>query len=112
MMSRQPAIETILGAVVGLLILAGCSQQAPTVPGAPAVGGGAKSADQTLINGFLVQYDGRSFDGEQTTFGYTVSGTGESPPLTDFRLELPGPCSGYEIAGAVYVDADADGERD
>ncbi|HOX24812.1 MAG TPA: SdrD B-like domain-containing protein [Candidatus Krumholzibacteria bacterium] len=181
-------IPAVLGC---LLLLASCSHEPPTQPAtddlsAPGPAFAAiQSAAQALINNFVVQYDGRTFDGEATTFRYTVFGNGVEPDLNHFSLELPdcapplasydptagavirynsppgffgikwrltipaddpvgrqyaisfpgdvpegeirgavkagtswgvglvpGPCAGYLISGAVYVDADRDGARD
>ncbi|MAS36672.1 MAG: hypothetical protein CL610_21890 [Anaerolineaceae bacterium] len=38
---------------------------------------------------FDVSYGGRTFDGSQTTFTYTVSGTGTPPDLSHFTVEIP-----------------------
>jgi hypothetical protein len=181
----------ILSSIAGLLILLSCAPEPPTGPdpaadaGRAAPSGPDKSLQQAVINNYVVQYDGRIFDGAETSFHYTVFGTGVEPALSHFTLELPdcapelsgyaptnsvsinydpntglygidwhlavaaddlvgrqysitfpgdvpegvihsavrsgdvsgvgqvfGPCAGYEIAGAVYVDADTDGERD
>jgi hypothetical protein len=42
-----------------------------------------------VINGYLVQFDGRAYDNGQTTFSYTVSGAGAAHALSHFFLELP-----------------------
>jgi hypothetical protein len=47
------------------------------------------SAPGVLINNYLVHFDGRVFDGNQTTFQYTVTGTGVEPALSHFTIELP-----------------------
>jgi hypothetical protein len=184
------ALPRMLFLLAGLLILTSCSGDAPTDPvdryPAPADAlDPIKSASQTLINNYIIQYDGRTYDGNETTFAYTVFGTGVDPALSHFTLELPdcapelsgfsptnsvsintnpqtgiygiewhlsveaddlvgrqysitfpgdvpegvvrsavksgntdgvgqvpGPCAGFRISGAVYVDADADGARD
>src|SRR5690606_3141103 len=46
-------------------------------------------ADGLLLNTFVVAYGGRVFDGSNTTFTYTVSGTGVSPDLSHFDVEIP-----------------------
>ncbi len=185
-MSRHLCSVLVLGS---LLVLGSCLSDPSSPPAAADKADSAPvtvtthSETQTLINNFLVQYDGRTFDGEATTFRYTVTGTGDVPTLNQFRLELPdcagelsgfapteearfahvdgiyyikwfldiegddtvgrqyaitfpgdvpqgaihsavvaggtmevgqvpGPCAGYLIAGAVYIDADEDGARD
>ena len=45
--------------------------------------------DPVDIDNFAITYDGRSFDGEQTTFQWTVAGTGAGPGLSYFFVELP-----------------------
>lgn len=40
-------------------------------------------------NGYTVRFDGRQYDGEFTTFSYTVTGTGADHALSHFALELP-----------------------
>jgi hypothetical protein len=41
------------------------------------------------VNGYLITFGGRSFANDQTTYTYTVSGTGASPELTHFAIEIP-----------------------
>ena len=93
----------IVFAVLGIA-LSGCSRQGdPTLPDyhtgdnlsallAPlALIAGASPAVTTssVINGYLVHFDGRMYDSGQTTFSYTVSGTGAAHALSNFFLELP-----------------------
>ena len=42
-----------------------------------------------LIRGFVVTFVGRVFANNQTTFTYTVSGTGTPPDLSHFDIEIP-----------------------
>lgn len=109
--------QTILWTIAGLLILVGCSAEQPAGPAdddGPLIlpaGRPDKSIDQPVINHFVVQYDGRTFDGEETTFRYTVFGTGQDPALNQFRLELPacaGEPTGYAPTQSVYFIHDAD----
>jgi len=176
-----------------LVLVASCSDETPTQPLSSAADKGmsdpvpvtVQTANQVLIDNYIVQYDGRTYDGTETTFAYTVFGTGVEPALSHFTLELPdcapdlsgysptnsvsinydpatelygidwhlsvahddtvgrpysitfpgdvpegvihsavkagdtfgvgqvyGPCDGFQIAGDVFVDADADGQRD
>jgi len=53
--------------------------------------------DQTVINNFNVHFDGRTVAGGNTTFTYTVSGTGVDPSMSHFTIELP-PCVGAPVA--------------
>ncbi len=70
----------------------------------PTVSDGARLSDErpgavlkapgptdVLLNGYQVHYDGRSYDSvnDQTTFSYTVSGTGVPPDLSRFHVEIP-----------------------
>ncbi len=45
--------------------------------------------DGLLLNEFVVSYGGRVFDGSNTTFTYTVTGTGVPPDLSHFDVEIP-----------------------
>jgi hypothetical protein len=190
---RQGALLIAIIAVV----LSGCGRQSdPALPdytdgsgivaSRAAVGSVVIEATgvttSTVLNGYLVQFDGRTYAGGKTTFAYTVSGQDAEHALSHFLLELPdcapaldsysppgadvsvdpitgiygikwnlslgvnesrgysitfpgdvplgvirasvkastlspvgeiaGPCAGFEISGAVYVDADEDGARD
>jgi len=86
----------ILALVILAAVLAGCAQrQIPTSPDAAAPGPSfgrraalATSGSET-VNNFIVRYDGRTFAGGQTTFAYTVSGTGVGPVLNHFVVEIP-----------------------
>ncbi len=99
----------ILWAMAGLLVLVSCSHDQPTGPG-DLNAEFDKSDHQVLINNYIVQFDGRSFDGETTTFNYTVIGDGHEDRMNQFRLELPGcagePISGYPATARVIEDAD------
>lgn len=176
--------------------LTGCSRQSDPVipdypdasrPSGPMASIGAEAIEaptvttSAMINGYLLQFNGRSYAGDRTTFSYTVSGAGSIHALSNFFLELPacappldsfsptgavigdnplvgiygikwneslginesrsysiifpgdvplgairasvkastlaaigeiaGPCSGFEVSGAVYIDANQDGAR-
>jgi hypothetical protein len=43
----------------------------------------------TVLNGYLLEFTGRTVANNQTTFSYTVSGTGGQHSLSHFALELP-----------------------
>ncbi len=88
-----------------VLALAGCSRQGdPISPDQPDMAylptqgmpvglfGNAVPAVTTsnVINGYLVQFDGRTVAGGKTTFAYTVSGTGGEHALSHFLIEIPG----------------------
>jgi hypothetical protein len=98
---------------LSVLFLASCSSEPPTEP-AGALPGAAdrpgvvdKTANQTLINNYIVQYDGRTFTGGETTFRYTVYGTGVDPALSHFTLELPDcapELSGYSPTNSVSIN--------
>ncbi len=87
------------GLILALVVLAitpvGCAQRGtPNSPDA-AVGTAAgrraalaTSGSETVGN-YTVRYDGRTFAGGQTTFAYTVSGTGVDPALSNFVIQLP-----------------------
>ena len=95
---------SILVFAVLVFALAGCSRQddptlpqypaldhlsAPDAPLALSVGASPTVTTLNTINGYLVQFDGRAYDNGQTTFSYTVSGTGAEHALSHFFLELP-----------------------
>jgi len=100
-------------AISCVLILASCSSEPPTQPTGPLPvdvvlpADVEKSAGDDLINNYIVQYDGRTFDGVETTFSYTVYGTGIEPALSHFTLELP-ECapdlSGYQPTNSVSIN--------
>ncbi|HXV13324.1 MAG TPA: SdrD B-like domain-containing protein [Candidatus Krumholzibacteria bacterium] len=46
-------------------------------------------SQETTINNFVVRFDGRTVSGGNTTFTYTVRGTGVDPNLSHFTVELP-----------------------
>ena len=79
------------------LILASCSVEPPTSVGSD-IGANATLNEGivagplgTMENntGYDVQYDGRVFDGTQTTFSYTITGEGASQELVGLGLEVP-----------------------
>ena len=87
------SLPKLLCAILSLMLLVSCSSEQPIGPAGSQTSDAAKSANQTVINDFVVQYDGRTFDGDETTFSYTVFGTGDFIQATQFRLELP-ECAG------------------
>ena len=54
-------------------------------------------SDETTINHYVVHFDGRTVSGGNTTFTYTVRGTGVDPSLSHFTLELPA-CAGAPVS--------------
>ena len=91
-----PALVTILA-----VLLAGCTREAPLATESPSRGDLTHRAlawtDPVMIDGYLVRFDGRDFSNNQTTFSYNVSGTGVTPTLSHFTIELP-PCAGALIS--------------
>mgnify|MGYP000724157712 CR=1 FL=1 len=106
------SIPTAFWLIMSLSILIGCSQDSVTVPERSAepvatTPDPTKTSEQTLINNYVVQYDGRTFDGAETTFRYTVYGTGVEPALSHFMLELPGcapPPSSFSPINSVSIN--------
>ncbi len=63
----------------------------------------ALSTADIILNGYLVQFDGRTVADDQTTFSYTVTGAGAEHALSHFFLEIPGcapPLDSYTPPGA------------
>jgi hypothetical protein len=90
-----------LGVIVAVCLVAGCSTDqnnfvAPTNEAVgPALG---FIADQTVINNYNVHFDGRTVSGGNTTFTYTVSGTGATAPsMSHFTVEVPA-CAGTPVS--------------
>ncbi|HEU4929818.1 MAG TPA: SdrD B-like domain-containing protein [Candidatus Krumholzibacteria bacterium] len=90
-----------LGVIVAICFVApGCSTDRNdfVTPTSEAVGPMLGFvADQTVINNFNVHFDGRTVSGGNTTFAYTVSGTGVDPSMSHFTIELP-PCAGAPVS--------------
>ena len=111
----------ILFVAVLALALAGCSRQSdPIVPGGTTGDRASEfnasivpddtrspilSSSSVMLNGYLVQFDGRTVADDRTTFSYTVSGMGAEHALSHFFLEIPG-CApapdSYDPPGAVF----------
>jgi hypothetical protein len=96
--THRVAMMAILLAATLSAIFAGCGQQdSPTLVERPDATptllltqtSGPTVPDSTVLNGYLVQFDGRSVVGSQTTFSYTVTGVGGAHALSHFLLEIP-----------------------
>lgn len=117
-MMKRLSYGILLIAILGL-VFAGCSRQIdPISPGHPAGDHQSTlnesiasnddrspvfSTSSVILNGFLVEFDGRTYAGGQTTFSYTVSGAGAEHALSHFLLELPDcapPLDSYSPPGA------------
>jgi len=83
------------------IVLVSCGRQneTPLLPNSQGARSGlpndlnvsnATVTTSNLINGYLVEFDKRTVANNQTTFSYTVSGTGGPHALSHFALELPG----------------------
>ena len=83
-----------LGVIVMIALVApGCStdQNDLVAPASENVGPALGFiADQSVINNYNVHFDGRVVAGGNTTFTYTVSGTGVGSSMSHFTVELPG----------------------
>ena len=86
----------ILAVVFLAVTLVGCAaRQTPTSPDQSALGGSAirraapTVATSALVGNYDVRYDGRTTSGGQTTFAYTVSGTGTGSGINHFVIQLP-----------------------
>jgi hypothetical protein len=105
--------------------LAGCSgQNDPLLPDnatgddvlAPRYAGGSAATlgipSSVVLNGYLVEFDGRTVAGGKTTFSYTVTGQGADHALSHFLLEIPDcapPVDSYTPAGAtIGIDPHTD----
>ena len=79
------------------LVAGGCAMESPTDSTSPAIPAFSPSvvtvtgfvSDETIINHYSVHFDGRTYANDQTTFTYTVRGTGVDPSLSHFTVELP-----------------------
>jgi hypothetical protein len=93
-------LASLVAVAIAGLVAVGCNRldnpAAPTQAGPSDTRGRLSGPAATsvttsnLLSGYLVQFDGRVFAGGQTTFSYTVSGTGVGGPMSQFFLELPG----------------------
>lgn len=79
-----------------LVTLVGCGvRRTPTSPGGSmsGVSSGRRAAPSVAssqtIGDYDVRYDGRTVAGGQTTFAYTVSGTGVGSGINHFVIQLP-----------------------
>ena len=85
-----------LALVILAITLAGCGvRQTPTSPNGSmsGVSSGRRAAPTAsasqIIGNYNVRYDGRTVAGGQTTFAYTVSGTGAGTGINHFVIQLP-----------------------
>jgi hypothetical protein len=90
--------KLLLVAVVLAAAIAGCSGQDeplsildPTqgAGSSTSLGDAATATASIVLSGFSVQFDGRQVSGGNTTFSYTVTGTGGEHALSHFALEVP-----------------------
>lgn len=80
-----------------ILLFSGCDGFSEIGSEGPEHRAGINQAGATLtsadipVNNYLVHFDGRTYHAgaDQTTFDYTVSGTGAGATLTRFGIELP-----------------------
>jgi hypothetical protein len=95
-MKRFPHVFALL-AILGVVFV-GCSQNEDPVavdtfaPGLSLTMSsipGPTVVTSTVINGFNLQFDGRTYANDQTTFSYTVTGENAPHSLSNFFLELP-----------------------
>jgi len=82
--------------MIAIVLLASCSrEESPLVVSTDrqtddaTFGSVIKSAPDITINNYEVHFDGRTYVDDQTTFTYTVTGTGIEPALSHFTIELP-----------------------
>ena len=86
----------LLLSIAAIVLLASCSREESPL----AVSAGQPTDDTTFdpvitsapgvtINNYIVHFDGRTYAADQTTFTYTVTGTGTEPALSHFTIELP-----------------------
>jgi hypothetical protein len=118
MLTSLNRISRWLGVVaLASLAMAGCSADptdvSPTTEAmlAPAVSPTPSFvSEETTINNYVVHFDGRTVSGGNTTFTYTVRGTGVDPSLSHFTIELPA-CAGaplsYSPTGSANINTNA-----
>lgn len=83
----------ILPALAALAV-AGCAGDRPTAPDSPASPSApawtvTTVGDQVTINNYVVTFQGRVFDGTNTTFAYHVVSVDAPEDLSHFNVELP-----------------------
>lgn len=99
-----------------ILLIGGCSGSDPNLTD-PNVPGGANQAvsvvetvcdgQPTVINGYAVEFLGRTYANDQTTFGYRVYGVTAETAATHFTVEIPdcaGDPDGYSPTGGVSIN--------
>lgn len=99
------------------LVAGGCSRDnrpdgmSNTSPLAPSFTTTSFVSDDVVINYYNVHFNGRTFENNQTTFSYTVTGTGVDPSLNHFTIELP-PCApaldSYSPTGSANINTNQD----
>jgi len=75
--------------------------EAPAQPEVQTQGGSQPSANPN----YGVVFNGSSFDGTSTTFTYTVTGSGASPALSHFDIEIPTCARALEVTGFTPTEA-------
>ena len=93
---RGRVTALLLLSITAIVLLASCSrEESPLAVSADRPTNDATfdpvitSAPGVTINNYDVHFDGRTYADDQTTFTYTVSGTGIEPALSHFTIELP-----------------------
>ncbi len=74
------------------LLLSSCSLEREEILATSGSGydvGSTSIPYSTFLDGYMISFEGREFDGETTTFSYTVSGGQASSVLDMFFLEIP-----------------------
>jgi hypothetical protein len=87
-------------------VLAGCGQRQTPISPDPAAINSASGRTASLaasgseaIGNYTVRYDGKTFTGGNSTFTYTVIGTGPGPGINHFVIEVPS-CAGALVASS------------
>jgi len=92
------SLQLVATMTVLAFVISGCSQaDHPVSPGGSVpdpsfnlvTTSGLTVVESSLINGYTVNFVGRTFANNQTTFSYTVTGMGAEHALSNFFLEVP-----------------------